>query len=136
MRRRTGHFPLLFVILLAAFLLAALLLFLNGQDRALRADYLASLTPTPSAVPKKVSYQYDNMTPVPTHMVIGPGREGELVKRIQQRLKELGYYQGEVDGQFGPQTKEAVILFQQARNMTADGLVGEETYALLLGDAR
>ena len=43
MRRRTGHFPLLFVILLAAFVLTALLLFLNGQDRALRADYLASL---------------------------------------------------------------------------------------------
>ena len=51
----------------------------------------------------------------------------------EQRLRELGYYQGEVDGQFGAQTRLAVLAFQQASGLTADGVVGETTYRLLMG---
>ena len=48
-------------------------------------------------------------------------------KAVQQKLKELGYYKGSVDGVFGQGTRGAVIAFQKANGLTADGIVGEKT---------
>ena len=132
-RRRTPFLTPAFALVLAALLTAGLLLLLNGVSRQERYAYLASLTPTPTGVPRKVSYIYDRQTPAPTALLIGSGKEGQLVRVIQQRLQELGFYGGPVDGQFGAQTREAVIAFQKDRGLTADGLVGDETYALLTG---
>ena len=55
------------------------------------------------------------------------GFKGEQVKELQKRLKELGYYKGSVDGDFGEKTEEAVKDFQKANKLTADGKVGENT---------
>lgn len=41
--------------------------------------------------------------------------------RIQQRLIELGYLSGEADGDFGPASKEALRLFQEANGLPANG---------------
>ncbi len=131
--RRRPFFTPVFVLLLAALLTAALLLAANGAQRKEQAEKLASLTPTPTGIPRKVSYIYDRQTPAPTPLLIGNGKEGPVVAAIQQRLRELGYYQGEVDGQFGAQTRLAVLAFQQASGLTADGVVGETTYRLLMG---
>ena len=38
----------------------------------------------------------------------GPGDSGSAVKKVQQRLKKLGYYSGTVDGDYGGGTKTAV----------------------------
>lgn len=48
-------------------------------------------------------------------------------KAIQQRLKELGYYKGSVDGVYGQGTRSAVIAFQKANGLSADGIVGPKT---------
>lgn len=48
-------------------------------------------------------------------------------KAIQQRLKELGYYKGSVDGVYGQGTRSAVIAFQKANGLSADGIVGAKT---------
>ncbi len=48
-------------------------------------------------------------------------------KAIQQKLKELGYYPGSVDGIYGQGTRTAVISFQKANGLTADGVVGPKT---------
>ena len=50
---------------------------------------------------------------------------------IQKALKNLGLYQGEVDGKVGPKTKEAIKEFQTKNNLTADGKVGPKTWAIL-----
>ena len=42
-------------------------------------------------------------------------------KEVQQRLQRLGYYDGEIDGMFGPSTKKAVIDFQKRSGVTPDG---------------
>ena len=57
--------------------------------------------------------------------------QGEAVKRLQERLRVLGIFSGEVDGIFGEQTLEAVRTFQQQNNLTVDGIVGAETWEML-----
>jgi N-acetylmuramoyl-L-alanine amidase len=55
------------------------------------------------------------------------GSSGEEVKKIQQRLRDWGYYKGEVDGKYGEATRAAVIWFQKKHGLTADGIVGART---------
>lgn len=55
------------------------------------------------------------------------GSSGETVKTIQTKLKNWGYYDGNIDGIYGTQTKNAVIYFQKTNNLTADGIAGEAT---------
>ena len=59
------------------------------------------------------------------------GSEGSAVKEFQQLMKDLGYYDGPVNGKFGPLTEEAVKEFQQKANLTVDGVAGSETLAKL-----
>ncbi len=59
---------------------------------------------------------------------------GSDVKRLQNRLKELGFYRGKVDGTYGPDTVTAVMNFQKSRNLTADGKAGPTTLAALYSD--
>ena len=63
------------------------------------------------------------------------GTEGEDVRLVQQRLYDLGYLTGEVDGKFGLQTQKAVRAFQRAHKLEkVDGKVGPQTLAVLFGD--
>lgn len=59
------------------------------------------------------------------------GSTGEAVKTLQARLNELGYSCGIVDGVFGAKTVAAVKSFQTANGLTADGIVGTQTWAAL-----
>ena len=59
------------------------------------------------------------------------GASGATVTEIQTRLKNWGYYSGEVDGVFGSATEKAVKYFQQKNGLTADGVVGAQTLAAL-----
>lgn len=52
-------------------------------------------------------------------------------KMIQQALKNLGLYAGDIDGKIGPKTKGAIEEFQTKNNLTADGKVGRKTWAVL-----
>ncbi len=57
--------------------------------------------------------------------------EGEDVRTVQTRLKELGYYTGTTDGKYGSGTMAAVRAFQAKHGLDADGLAGTRTYAIL-----
>lgn len=59
------------------------------------------------------------------------GYTGDDVVSVQQRLKELGYYTGLVDGKYGTGSMAAVRAFQEKHGLTADGLAGTSTYAIL-----
>ncbi len=59
------------------------------------------------------------------------GNNGDRVTQVQQRLKALGYFPGEVTGYFGEVTRAAIINFQRDRDLTADGIVGNSTFAAL-----
>ncbi|MEM7716287.1 MAG: peptidoglycan-binding domain-containing protein [Cyanobacteria bacterium P01_A01_bin.68] len=64
-----------------------------------------------------------------TFSTIQQGSTGPDVIRLQEALKQLNYYSGAIDGDFGPGTKQAVINFQQAQGLTADGIVGPNTWS-------
>ena len=55
------------------------------------------------------------------------GSQGNEVVSIQTKLKNLGYYKGEIDGIFGPLTQSAVIWYQSNFGLKADGVVGPKT---------
>ena len=63
--------------------------------------------------------------------VLKQGARGGEVKEVQRRLKNWGYYLGNVDGIYGPATVKAVKSFQKKNGLTADGIVGASTYRAL-----
>ena len=62
------------------------------------------------------------------------GMSGDAVKRLQNRLIELGYMTGTADGSFGASTKTAVAAFQRKAGLDADGIAGPATLAVLYAD--
>lgn len=64
--------------------------------------------------------------------VLKKGSEGNEVRTLQRQLNALGYSCGKVDGVFGSRTREAVLKFQRAKGLTADGIVGKATWTALL----
>jgi hypothetical protein len=58
--------------------------------------------------------------------------QGPWVKKLQQLLNALGFGAGPEDGIFGPKTRDAVIRYQRAYRLTADGIVGPRTWGSLL----
>jgi peptidoglycan hydrolase-like protein with peptidoglycan-binding domain len=63
--------------------------------------------------------------------VIRFGAKGEDVGQVQRFLKNLGYYKGPIDNEFGPGQGllKAVEAFQKAEKLQVDGVVGPETQA-------
>lgn len=56
---------------------------------------------------------------------------GEEVVRLQQALQELGYDVGDVNGEFGYLTRDALCQFQREHHLTVDGRAGAEVFAVL-----
>ena len=56
------------------------------------------------------------------------GSTDPAVRDLQEALKALGHDPGPIDGVFGTTTETAVKAFQQARGITADGIVGKVTW--------
>lgn len=74
-------------------------------------------------------------TSASAQLVLQQGDSGTAVNELQDRLRALGCFDGSSTGFFGSQTRDAVIQCQQQRGITADGVVGAETYrALGLGN--
>lgn len=63
------------------------------------------------------------------------GSKGENVKLVQTRLKELGFFDGPISGNYMNQTVAAVKAFQTQNGMTADGVTGEDTWNMLFNSA-
>ncbi len=68
-----------------------------------------------------------------TMRTLREGSEGEDVKSLQLLLNGMGYYCGTADGIFGSKTTKAVKMYQQAKKLTADGIVGPSTMGSLMG---
>lgn len=63
--------------------------------------------------------------------VLQKGSRGEEVKELQQNLTTFGYDTKGIDGIFGTNTENAVIEFQKAYSLTADGKAGPATQSAI-----
>ena len=61
------------------------------------------------------------------------GSRGDSVRSLQMLLNNHGF-SGNPDGIFGNGTEDNVIAFQRKNNLSADGIVGNSTWAALLKD--
>ena len=60
-----------------------------------------------------------------------PPMSGPDVMAVQRRLIVLGFYSGSSDGIYDQETASAVISFQNASGLLADGIVGPHTWTAL-----
>ena len=60
-------------------------------------------------------------------LILKVGSSGEAVQTLQLQLKKLGYFSGTGTGYYGSVTREAVIAFQRANGLSADGIAGPAT---------
>lgn len=67
-----------------------------------------------------------------SYKTIQYGSSGSDVEDLQKRLNSYGYNLA-VDGQFGDQTKNAVLDYQKKYGLTQDGIVGSQTWGKLTG---
>lgn len=93
-------------------------------------------TPAPTATPEPVVE-----TPEPAEetnylngRMLKKGDTDELILTVQSTLMDLGYMDpDEPTDYFGNQTHDALLTFQRHNNLLPDGILGETTYALLIG---
>ncbi len=89
------------------------------------------LTPQPTPSPTPAPTPGPTITPNKGYRILRRGDKGDEVRRMQERLRDLGYLDGNVDGNFGPQTYSAVLTFQRANGLTRDGDAGPATLTIL-----
>ena len=63
------------------------------------------------------------------------GSTGEAVKAIQRKLKELGYFDGSIGGNYLTKTEAAVRAFQAANGLTAAGVATKDVQRRILSAA-
>src|ERR1051325_6761919 len=93
---------------------------------------------TPYASPTAQSPSSSAQTPSST--TVSQGAQGQAaavnlsesqIKQVQQQLKNAGLYRGSVDGEMGPETKQAVSQFQQQHGLGQTGVVDQQTLSAL-----
>lgn len=78
--------------------------------------------------------KYQNKKGLSADGIVGDATWGALcddIRSIQRQLQNKGFNPGAVDGIAGPKTYNAVIAFQKANGLTADGMVGPASLAKL-----
>jgi peptidoglycan hydrolase-like protein with peptidoglycan-binding domain len=89
-------------------------------------------TAIPNYTPKIVELaQSVSSTDTVQPTILRIGSKGADVQQLQTLLKELGYYNSVVDGQYGETTLTAVSKFQISKGLSADGVAGVKTREIL-----
>lgn len=97
-----------------------------GQLSAIVTDLESIVAPTPTPAPTPTAVAYKTLQ---------NGMMDSLdVKLMQNRLKNLGFLDGEADSDFGPATEKAVKAFQRAAGMTEDGIATPEVQQAIFAD--
>lgn len=56
------------------------------------------------------------------------------VRQVQQQLRDQGLYQGQIDGNLGPETKQALGKFQKKNGLNQTATLDQATMDKLLGN--
>ena len=103
----------------------------STQGEAVPTPVPVTPTPAPTRAATATPRPAPTMTPAARYAALTVGDKGENVRKLQQKLKALGYLEGKVDGQYGQQTRKAVAQFQKNNGLDVDGVAGRSTLTLL-----
>ncbi len=92
----------------------------SASQSSIKPDVGNTSTPLPEASP--------SATVPPNPQQSAPDGKIEI---LQTKLKQLGYYDGLIDGLYGSGTKAAISKFQAAVGLTADGIANDATWERL-----
>ena len=93
--------------------------------------------PAPKPKPSPQTPSTPKPKPTPTEGdTLQPGDSGAYVRSVQQRLSDLGYWNGTPDGQYGLLTSQAVMALQKAAGLGRDGVYGPATRRALQAGLR
>jgi peptidoglycan hydrolase-like protein with peptidoglycan-binding domain len=92
----------------------------------------STATPTEAAPTSAAPTEAAPTSAAPTESAPKPqklktGAKGAKVTALQERLADLGYWNGKADGSFGSLTHQAVYAVQKTAGLTRDGVVGPKT---------
>ncbi len=90
-------------------------------------------TANPATMYRLIGTRYPNNNPV-SDDVMELRSTGSAVKKLQSRLRKLGYKQAQADGVFGKATVVAVKQFQKFNDLKVDGRAGKRTQKVLFSD--
>lgn len=79
----------------------------------------------------RATYVIPKLSKAVTRPTLRLGDTGNYVTLLQQQLQQLMFYQGNITGSFDTQTQFAVKAFQTNNRLTADGIVGRNTWSAL-----
>jgi peptidoglycan hydrolase-like protein with peptidoglycan-binding domain len=100
-------------------------------------------TPSPSAQTPYASpnaQSPSSSAQMPSSATMSQGAQGQSapvnlsqteIQQLQQQLKGAGLYRGSVDGEMGPETKQAISKFQQQHGLNQTGVVDQHTLSAL-----
>ncbi|WP_218923129.1 peptidoglycan-binding domain-containing protein [Bacillus cereus] len=77
---------------------------------------------------------FNTLCPSQNRPILRAGSNGHLVQELQEFLRNIGYYPGRIDGQFGRVTEQAVKNYQRDRGLLVDGIVGSKAWCQLEKD--
>ena len=101
----------------------------------------SSSAQTPYAAPNAQSPS--SSAQMPSSGTMSQGSQGQSapvnlsqteIQQLQQQLKGAGLYRGSVDGEMGPETKQAISQFQQQHGLNQTGVVDQQTLSALSGN--
>ncbi|MCQ2457207.1 MAG: peptidoglycan-binding protein [Clostridia bacterium] len=93
-----------------------------------------AVTPAPETKETSAPAAEATMTPNPKYHILNTKTRGDHVRKLQERLIELGYLTGKADGVYGNQTRKAVMEFQRYNGLSRDGVAGKITQTHLFED--
>ncbi|MBO0842887.1 MAG: murein L,D-transpeptidase [Nocardioides sp.] len=105
------------------------------QEAAPVAEASTTPTPTPTSTPTTSATPSATPKPTPTHKptpasgprLFGHGDSGDRIRDLQARLKQIGWFNAGVTGNYGNVTEEAVRGFQAKRGIAVTGFVDQRT---------
>ena len=80
---------------------------------------------------KLIQYTEPAFTTISVYPTLSLGSTGSFVEDLQTKLKALLYYTNTINGNFDLETQNAVKRFQYNNDLTADGIVGNQTWNLI-----
>jgi peptidoglycan hydrolase-like protein with peptidoglycan-binding domain len=94
----------------------------------------APTTAPPTSAP--TSAPPGSPTPEAADALLRVESAGPAVQELQQRLSDLGFWLGAIDGHYGQLTRQAVMAFQKAGGLDRDGVAGPKTRGQLPAASR